>query len=133
MMPKQKPVKVFILAGQSNMEGHAVTDLEGKKWIEPMAAVEIARTGDAKIQAALANPSVLNRMPADPDNVVLESDSRGDTRDVFRYNVRTGAATRLMRLGENDSQVWVSAKGQPWAKARYGSDGRGASLAIDFI
>jgi len=108
------------------------TDLEGKKWIEPMAAVEIARTESARTQAALANPSVLNRMPADPDNIVLESDSRGDTRDVFRYNVRTGTATRLMRLAESDSQVWVSAKGQPWAKARYGSDGRGAFLAIDF-
>ena len=108
------------------------TDLEGKKWIEPMAAVEIARTDGAKTQAALANPSVLSRMPADPDNIVLESDSRGDTRDVFRYNVRTGAATRLMRLGENDSGVLVNAAGQPWAKNRYGSDGRGVFLAIDF-
>lgn len=27
-----KPVKVFILAGQSNMEGHSVTDLEGKDY-----------------------------------------------------------------------------------------------------
>jgi hypothetical protein len=33
-LPKQKPVKVFILAGQSNMEGHAVTDLEGKNYNE---------------------------------------------------------------------------------------------------
>ena len=75
------------------------TDLEGKNWIEPMASVEIARTGNAKVQAALANPSVLSRMAADPDHIVLESDSRGETRDVFRYNVRTGASTRIMRLG----------------------------------
>src|SRR6267154_338520 len=27
-----KPVKVFILAGQSNMEGQAVVDLEGKSY-----------------------------------------------------------------------------------------------------
>ena len=32
--PKPKPVKVFILAGQSNMEGHAVTDLVGKNYNE---------------------------------------------------------------------------------------------------
>jgi dienelactone hydrolase len=108
------------------------TDLEGKKWIEPMASAEIARSGGAKIQEALSNPSVLSRMPADPDNIVLESDSRGDTRDVFRYNVRTGAATRLMRLGEFDSNVWVNAAGVPWAKARAGTDGRGAFIAIDF-
>ncbi|MEI8326988.1 MAG: hypothetical protein WCH44_16805, partial [Betaproteobacteria bacterium] len=83
------------------------TDLEGKSWIEPMASAEIARSSAAKVQAALANPSVLNRMRNDPDHIVLESDSRGETRDVFRYNVRTGASTRLMRLGENDGTVSV--------------------------
>src|SRR5262249_25278147 len=30
--PKPKPLKVFILAGQSNMEGQAVADLEGKDY-----------------------------------------------------------------------------------------------------
>src|SRR5207245_1701653 len=30
--PGQNPVKVFILAGQSNMEGQAVTDLDGKNY-----------------------------------------------------------------------------------------------------
>lgn len=108
------------------------TDLEGKKWVEPMAAVEIARTPEAKLQEALFNPSVLNRMPADPDHVVLESDSRGDNRDVFRYNVRTGVSTRLMRLGETDSTVWVNAAGLPWAKSRGGTDSRGAYIALDF-
>lgn len=32
--PKQKPVKVFILAGQSNMEGQAVADLDGPNYNE---------------------------------------------------------------------------------------------------
>lgn len=108
------------------------TDLEGRNWIEPMAAADIARTAVAKVQAALFNPSVLSRMPADPDHIVLESDSRGETRDVFRYNVRTGSATRLMRLGEFDRNVWVNAAGVPWAKARAGTDGGGAFVAIDF-
>ena len=108
------------------------TDLEGKNWIEPMASAEIARSGSAKLQAALANPSVLNRMRDDPDYVVLESDARGDNRDVFRYNVRTGTSNRLLRLGENDGRVWVNDSGAPWAKSRYGSDGVGVYFAIDF-
>ncbi len=108
------------------------TDLEGKNWIEPMASAEIARSGSAKVQAALAVPSVLSRMLADPDHVVLESDSRGDNRDLFRYNIRNGTSTRLMRLGETDGQVWVNAAGVPWAKSRFGSDGGGAFIAIDF-
>nr|WP_315487690.1 prolyl oligopeptidase family serine peptidase [uncultured Rhodoferax sp.] len=108
------------------------TDLEGKNWIEPMASVEIARSNAAKLQAALSVPSVLSRMAGDPDHVVLESDNTGDNRDVFRYNVRNGTSTRLMRLGETDGRVWVNAAGVPWAKSRFGSDGGGAFIAIDF-
>jgi dipeptidyl aminopeptidase/acylaminoacyl peptidase len=108
------------------------TDLEGKNWIEPMASAEIARSSNAKLQEALSNPSVLNRMQPDPDHVVLESDSRGETRDIFRYNVRTGAASRLMRLGESDASVWVNSAGFPWAKSRFGTDAGGAYVSIDF-
>ena len=108
------------------------TDLEGKKWIEPMASADIARSEDAKLREALAVPSVLSSMLKDPDHVVLESDSRGSTRDVFRYNTKTGAATRLMRLGENDSEVRVNAAGQTWAKTRFGTHEQGAYVAIDF-
>ncbi len=108
------------------------TDLEGKNWVEPMASAEIARSSNAKLQESLSNPSVLNRMSADPDSVILESDSRGETRDIFRYNVRTGAASRLMRLGESDGSVWVNSAGLPWAKTRAGTDSGGAFVAIDF-
>lgn len=108
------------------------TDLEGKEWIEPMAAVGSARSEGARLQAALANPRVLNRMPSDPDHIVLESDSRGDSRSIYRYNLRTRAATRVMRLGESDSNVWVNAQGEPWAKSRGGSDDKGVFIAIDF-
>jgi pimeloyl-ACP methyl ester carboxylesterase len=107
------------------------TDLEGKNWVEPMESAEIARTTGAKLEQALSNASVLNRMVADPDHVILESDSRGETRDVFRYNVRTGSATRLLRLGETDASVWVGSDGFPWAKRRGGTDGTGAYIAID--
>lgn len=108
------------------------TDLQGKEWIEPMASVEIGRSEESRLQAALANPTVLNRMLSDPDQIVLESDSRGDSRSVYRYNLRTRASTRIMRLGESDGSVWVNASGVPWAKSRGGSDDKGAFIAIDF-
>jgi acetyl esterase/lipase len=108
------------------------TDLEGKVWKEPMASAEIARSDEAKLRQALANPSVLSRMPRDPDHIVVESDSKGDSRDVYRYNVRTGTSQRLMRLGETDGQVWVDGAGQVWAKARYATEDKGAYIAIDF-
>jgi dienelactone hydrolase len=108
------------------------TDLEGKKWVEPMASQEIGRTPEARLEAALANPSVLNRMPNDPDNIVLESDSRGETRSIFRYNIRTGVSTRIMKVGEYDQAISVNAAGTPWAKQRAGIDATGVFIAIDF-
>ncbi|HEY1131691.1 MAG TPA: prolyl oligopeptidase family serine peptidase [Roseateles sp.] len=108
------------------------TDLEGKNWIEPMASGDIARTEMAKKQAALANPTVLNRLLSDPDNIVLESDSRGESRDIFRYNLRTARASRIMRMSELDMSVAVNDAGQPWAKSRSGSDDKGAFIALDF-
>ena len=35
-----KPLKVFILAGQSNMEGQAIADLEGSESIQAAHVVE---------------------------------------------------------------------------------------------
>lgn len=109
------------------------TDLEGKNWVEPMASTEIARSEAAKKAAALANPTVLSRMLSDPDNVVLVNDSGvSSNREVYRYNLRTGKATRIMRLGENDNSVMANSKGEVWAKTRLGSDGQGTFTAIDF-
>lgn len=108
------------------------TDLEGKNWVEPMASTEIARSEIAKKVAALSNPTVLSRMPADPDHVVLLSDSGlSSNRDIYRYNLRNGRATRIMRLGDSDNAVLANAKGEVWAKTRLGSDVQGTFTAID--
>ena len=108
------------------------TDLEGKEWTEPMASVGGGRSGEEQLEDALSNPTVLSRLAADPDNIVLESGGHGQGRAVFRYNVHTRAATRLMRLSEADNEVWINAAGQPWAKSRGGSDDKGPFIAIDF-
>lgn len=109
------------------------TDLEGKNWIEPMAATEIPRSEIAKKAAALANPTVLNRLLSDPENVIVISDSNSaSSRDVYRYNLRTNKAVRIMRLGESDNNVFVNGKGVVWAKSRLNSDGQGLFVAIEF-
>lgn len=109
------------------------TDLEGKNWVEPMASTEIARSEIAKKVAALSSPTVLNRLSPDPDNVIVLSDSGlSSSRDIYRYNLRTAKASRIMRLGESDNTVFVNSAGQPWAKSRLGSDGQGTFTAIDF-
>ena len=47
-----KPLKVFILAGQSNMEGQSVADLEGKDY----------NNGKGTLNALLKSPSKASRL-----------------------------------------------------------------------
>ncbi|MSQ92985.1 MAG: sialate O-acetylesterase [Gemmataceae bacterium] len=48
--PKPKPVKVFILAGQSNMEGQAVADLDGKDYNHGKGTLKALMNDPAKRQ-----------------------------------------------------------------------------------
>lgn len=105
-----------------------VTDLEGKEWKEPLAA-DGARSDIGRRVAALQVPTVRSRLLGDPDHVIVESDGNGLERDLFRYNVRTGVATRVMRLAEDDITVLVDAKGEAYARRTFGSDGKGAYFA----
>ncbi|MBP6903111.1 MAG: S9 family peptidase [Burkholderiaceae bacterium] len=108
-----------------------VTDLAGKTWKEPLEAANITRSDDYKRLAALALPTIKSRMPRDPDNVIVESDGLGRERDLFRYNLRTGEAARILRLSEHDQDVLVDAAGRPRAKTRSGSDSKGFYIATD--
>lgn len=107
------------------------TDLEGKNWIEPTVSGEVARSEAAKRAAALSNPRVINRLLADPDNVIIQSGSI-EGRDIYRYNLRTNKTSRILRLGESDNTVRVNNAGQAWAKSRAGIDATGPFIAIDF-
>jgi dipeptidyl aminopeptidase/acylaminoacyl peptidase len=108
-----------------------VTDLEGKVWKEPLVSGDIARTDGSRRLGALAVPSVKNRMPRDPDHVIIESDGLGRDRDLFRYNVRTGEAVRVLRLSENDIEVVVDSSGRASAKTTGGSDSNGFFVATE--
>lgn len=108
-----------------------ITDLAGKEWKEPLESGEIARTDVARRLKALAVPAIKSRMPRDPDHIILEGDGLGSERDLFRYNVRTSEATRVLRLAENDLDVLVDAAGAPRVKTRTGSDDKGFFVASD--
>jgi dienelactone hydrolase len=108
-----------------------VTDLQGKDWKEPLTSGEIIRDDVARRLATLAQPTIKSRLLSDPDHVIVESDGLGKDRDLFRYNVRTGIAARVLRMGEKDFDVQVDAKGQPRAKTRGDTDSKGAFIATE--
>lgn len=108
-----------------------ITDLAGKEWKEPLESADIARSDLTKRLRALSVPSIKSRMLRDPDQIVVEGDGLGNERDLFRYNVRTGAAARILRLSENDIEVFVDGTGQPRAKTRAGNDAKGFFVATE--
>jgi dipeptidyl aminopeptidase/acylaminoacyl peptidase len=108
-----------------------VTDLAGKTWKEPLESTDSARSEASQRLAALAVPSILSRMLNDPDQVIIESDAVSKDRDLYRYNVRTGEAARILRLSEFDAAVLVDSKGRPYAKSRLGIDAKGPFVATD--
>lgn len=48
-MAAEKPIKVFILAGQSNMEGQAVVDLDGKNYNDGKGTLVALMKDPAKV------------------------------------------------------------------------------------
>jgi dienelactone hydrolase len=108
-----------------------ITDLAGKEWKEPLASADIGRTDATRKLLALSVPTVKSRMLRDPDHIIVESDGVATDRDLFRYNLRTGASARVLRLGENDFNVLVDATGAPRARSRAGSDAKGLFIATD--
>jgi hypothetical protein len=107
-----------------------ITDLEGKTWKEPLQSSGINRSETDQLVREVSAPVVRSRMLKDPDHIVVEGADIG-ARDLFRYNVRTGVATRLMRLSEDDDQVVVDSQGRTRAKRRIGFQGSDIFVATD--
>lgn len=107
------------------------TDLEGKVWKEPLDSSSSARSDVVSRISALSAPTVLNTLPDDPDHVLLVSDGVDNGGDVYRYNIRTAEATRIVRAGENDLGLVTDRAGVVMGRTRSGSDSKGVFIALD--
>jgi len=71
-----------------------LTDLEGRNWRDPINSFR-PRSSDEADFLKTQSPSVLDALPNDPDNILIEING-----DVLRLNVRTNRAERTQRSGE---------------------------------
>lgn len=71
-----------------------LTDLEGRTWRDPINSFR-PRSNDEAEFLKTQSPSVLDSLPNDPDNILIEING-----DVLRLNVRTNRAERTQRSGE---------------------------------
>ena len=107
-----------------------ITDLAGKNWHEPMPQERaMSRVGE-KI-GALAQPAVLDVLPNDPDHILVISDDRGTSGDVFKVNVRTNRAERIHRADDKIAGYVTDLDGNLRARIREDVDTKGAFIAAE--
>ncbi|MBU4038707.1 MAG: S9 family peptidase, partial [Alphaproteobacteria bacterium] len=71
-----------------------LTDLDGRDWRDPMSVMRTRSESDEEY-ARLASPQLLDRLPNDPENILLSIGA-----EVYRLNVRTNRSERIQRAGE---------------------------------
>lgn len=71
-----------------------LTDLQGRNWRDPIESFR-TRSDDEAEFLKTQRPSVLDILPNDPNNILIEVNG-----DVLRLNVRTNRSDRIQRSGE---------------------------------
>lgn len=71
-----------------------LTDLQGSSWRDPITSFRPRSSGEADFLKT-QSPSVLDVLPNDPDNILIQIND-----DVLRLNVRTNRSERIQRSGE---------------------------------
>lgn len=89
-----------------------ITDLEGKVFIEPLAAAgETARV------------SLANRLAADPDNILLNYATEDFTLDLVKFNIRTQRQQRVARGSDFEDYALFDKSGEPRVKTELKAEG----------
>jgi len=71
-----------------------LTDLQGRNWRDPISSFR-PRSDDEAEFLKTQSPSVLDSLPNDPDNILIEING-----DVLRLNVRNNRSERIQRSSE---------------------------------
>ena len=109
-----------------------ITDLEGKKWNEPMPQ-ERAMSYAADKAQSVSNPTVLNTLLNDPDHILVINNVGSSAGDVFKVNVRTNRAERIQRSDEKIGGYVTDLDGNLRARGRLNTDSTGAYVAGEFL
>ncbi len=108
-----------------------ITDLQGKSWREPLPLPRPKTEIEERIQA-ISNPTVLDDLPNDPDHILLVNNVGDDSGDVYKVNVRTNRAERVLRAAEDTQGYVVDLEGNVRARTRFEIDGTGSYIATQF-
>lgn len=108
-----------------------ITDLEGKQWREPLTLARAASRAQELAQAR-SSPSVLSALPNDPKHILVVNTVGSSAGDVFRVNLEDFKSERVQISEENVAGYVTDLDGNLRTRQRYGEDGTGAYVAVEF-
>jgi dipeptidyl aminopeptidase/acylaminoacyl peptidase len=90
-----------------------VTDLNGSSWKPALPESNDPRlSADERMFIQLASPSLLDDLPRDPRHILVIDQSFDGQGDVYKTDVYTGAAERVMRGSEKYGQLETDLNGE---------------------
>ena len=103
-----------------------LTDLEGRDWRDPITSFR-PRSNAEEEYLKTQSPSVLDILPNDPNNILIEVNG-----DVLRLNVRTNRSDRIQRSGERVIGYATDLSGDLRVRNIADRDGEGLYIATQF-
>jgi dipeptidyl aminopeptidase/acylaminoacyl peptidase len=107
------------------------TDLQGRNWREPLPLPRPQSEAEQEEQAR-TSPTVIDTLPNDPDYVLLQNNVGNEAGDVYRVNVHTNEATRIIRSEQHTAGYITDLQGNIRARLRRRSEGGATYIATDF-
>lgn len=81
-----------------------ITDIEGKQWKEPITPPR-ASSRNEELEQALANATVLDTLPNDPDHILVVNGSGSSSGDVYKVDLRNFTSQRIQKTEDRKSVV----------------------------
>lgn len=108
-----------------------ITDIEGKQWKEPITPPR-ASSRSEELEQALANATVLDTLPNDPDHILVVNGSGSSSGDVYKVDLRNFTSQRIQKTEERVAGYITDLDSELRARLRQDVDGTGAYVATEF-
>jgi dipeptidyl aminopeptidase/acylaminoacyl peptidase len=106
------------------------TDLEGKKWREPLPQ-PAAKSETEEIEQSVSEPLILDSLPNDPRNVLVVNDTGTTQGDIFKVDVASGRAERIQRANDKTGGYVTDLEGAVRARTRLDTNSTGVYIATE--
>ncbi len=108
-----------------------ITDLEGKEWHSPLTPPRAA-SRDEELMQARTSPTVLDRLPNDPNHILVVNNVGSEAGDVYQVDLRDYSSKRIQMSEERVAGYVTDLDGALRARLQQNVDGKGAYVSAEF-